>query len=200
MIGTGLDFVRAAKRVRAIFGQDHRYKHVIGVARMAGSLAHRHGVDARCARAAGLLHDLARLYSTERLLEECRARHMSIEAFEQANPIVLHARLGAEFAREQFGETDPAVLSAISRHTVAAADMSRLDVVVYLADALEQGRAFAERAEYAAIAWNDLDAAMRVVLQSSIVYLRARNREPAPQTLAASAALGRGPHAALAEV
>lgn len=181
----GLAYVAAAKRVRSELGQLHRYAHVVRVARFAERLAVAHGEDTRKARAAGLYHDLARLYSNERLVAECRSRAMPIDAFESENPIVLHARLGAELARERFGITDEEVLSAIRKHTVAAPEMSRLDTIVYLADALEPGRVYPDRAAYAEIALHDLDAAMRHVLGSTIVYLQSRGLTVASQTLAA---------------
>lgn len=185
MIESGLDFVRTARRVREHLGQGHRYAHVLRVARFATMLAHVHGYDARRARTAGLLHDLARLYSYERLLQECAERGLSIDAFERTHPIVLHARLGAEIARSEYGVTDEAILSAIAKHTVGGAQMSVLDKIIYLADALEPGRTFANRAAFAGVARRDLDAAMRDVLQSTIAYLRARGEPVAPQTLAA---------------
>ena len=132
-----------------------------------------------------MLHDLARLYSGARLLCECVARALPIDAFEARHPIVLHARLGAELARERFGVTDCGVLQAIARHTVAAAEMTRLDTIVYLADALEPGRTYAERESFEALAFVDLDAAMVAVLRSSLDYLAGRGLEGAPQTLAA---------------
>jgi predicted HD superfamily hydrolase involved in NAD metabolism len=101
---------------------------------------------------------------------------------------VLHAPLGAELARERYGVDDPAVLSAIRKHTVAAADMSPLDTIVYLADALEPGRNYPERAALETLAFADLDAALRAVLRSSVEYLIVRGLEAAPQTLAALAA------------
>jgi predicted HD superfamily hydrolase involved in NAD metabolism len=185
LIESGLDFVRAARRVREHLGQRHRYAHVLRVARFATMLARTHGRDTRRARIAGLLHDLARLYSSERLITECTERGLTIDTFERAHPIVLHARLGAEIARSEYGVTDDAILSAIAKHTVAAAHMSALDKIVYLADALEPGRTFAERAVFAQVAVRDLDAAMRDVLQSTIAYLQARGEPIAPQTLAA---------------
>lgn len=176
--------------MRAEIGQRHRVEHILRVARMAERLAVMHGVDPARAREAGLFHDLARLYTSERLIAECTARGMPIDAFEAANPIVLHARLGAELARERFGIVDESVLSAIRKHTVADAVMSPLDAVVYLADGLEPGRTFAGRAEFAAVAARDLDAAMRAVIGSSIAYLRRRGLAVAPQTLAAARAYG----------
>jgi len=189
-VTAGLHFVEVARAVRRQINQHARCAHSLRVARFAERLAHDHGEDPRPARLAGLLHDLARLYSMPRLLAECEARNMPIDAFERANPIVLHARLGAELAREAFGIHDDVVLSAIRKHTVADPQMSRLDTIVYLADALEPGRDFPERADWAALARRDLDAALRCVLESSIDYQRAKDADVAPQTFAALRALG----------
>jgi len=175
-----------ARAVRDQIAQPHRYAHVVRVARFAELLARAHGVETQRARVAGMLHDLARLYSAERLLRECAERGMPIDAFERAHPIVLHARLGAELARERFGVDDEGVLSAIRKHTLADAVMSPLDAVVYLADGLEPGRDFADRAQLAELALRDLDAAMRAVLASSLAYLAARGAAISPQTLAAA--------------
>ncbi len=182
---TGTRFAQIARDVRKTIGQDHRYAHVIRVTRLADKLAQRHGEDACAARLAGLLHDIARLYSAERLLAECEARGLAIDAFERRNPIVLHARLGAEIARERFGIEDERVLSAVRRHTVAARHMTRLDAIVYLADGLEPGRHFPKREALESLAFRDLDAAMRALLRSSLAYLETRGLEAAPQTIAA---------------
>jgi predicted HD superfamily hydrolase involved in NAD metabolism len=182
--------VRAARAVRDAFDQRHRYAHVLNVTRMAERLASTHGVDPLRARVAGLLHDLARLYPAERLLRECAERGMAIGNFERANPIVLHARLSAELARERFGVDDPGVLSAIRKHTVADRVMTPLDAVVYLADGLEPGRTFPEQPVLAALAFRDLDGAMRALLLSTIAYLGARGLAVAPETLAAARRYG----------
>ena len=138
-----------------------------------------------------MLHDLARLYEPARLLAECEARAMPIDAFERRNPIVLHARLGAELARERYGIDDPEILSAIAKHTVAAPAMSRLETILYLADGLEPGRTYPERASLAALAFENLDEAMRAVLRSTLDLSNRRRYEAAPQTYAALASLDR---------
>lgn len=185
-----MTFVQMAKRVRAHLGQEHRYEHTVRVARCADVLAQRHGIDASAARVAGLLHDLARLYSPARLIEECAARNMPIDAFERANPIVLHARLGAALAREDFGVRDAAVLSAIEKHTTGAAEMSPLDCVVFLADSLEPGRTFAQRESQWQLAKQDLASAMREVIAQSVGYLSRKGLAIAPQTVAAAHTFG----------
>jgi hypothetical protein len=115
---------------------------------------------------------------------------MPIDDFERANPVVLHARLGAELARETYGVDDAAILSAIRKHTVAAENMSRLDVILYLADGIEPGRDYPERAGFVRLALRDLDAAMAAVLGSTIAYLGHRSLDVAPQTWAAARRLG----------
>jgi predicted HD superfamily hydrolase involved in NAD metabolism len=182
---SGLELTGMMRRVRERIGQRHRYAHILSVARTAERLAVAHGVDPLQARVAGLLHDLARLYPAERLLEECAQRGMPIDAFEQANPVVLHARLGAELARDEFGVADEAILSAIRKHTLAAATMSPLDEILYLADGLEPGRDYIGRADILALAFDDLAAAMAAHLTEALAYQRARELTPASQTLAA---------------
>lgn len=185
MIDSGTEFITAARRVREHIDQDYRYAHILRVARTSEALAVAHRVDARQARVAGLLHDLARLYPGERLLRECAERGLEIGEFERANPIVLHATLGAELARDWFGVGDEAILSAIRKHTLAAATMGSLDEILYLADGLEPGRDFAGRADILRLAFVDLGAAMAAQLAQSIAYCRDRTQTPAPQTLAA---------------
>ena len=185
-----MSFVKLLRGVRDHLRQDERYAHSVRVARSAGVLAQRHGVDAHKARLAGLLHDLARLYTAARLLGECEKRGLRIDGFERAHPVLLHARLGAALAREQFGIDDPSVLSAIEKHTTAAGEMSPLDCVVYLADSLEPARKFAERPMLWQIALFDLAPAMRETLALAIRRHERKGRAPAPPTLAAAALFG----------
>jgi predicted HD superfamily hydrolase involved in NAD metabolism len=118
-------------------------------------------------------------------LRESIERGIEIDAYAREHPVVLHAPLSAALARERFGVSDPQILSAIAKHTLGAGEMSPLDCIVYLADSLEPGRDFAERAELAALAEQDLTAAMRATIRSSLRYLTQRHLPVAPQTAAA---------------
>jgi predicted HD superfamily hydrolase involved in NAD metabolism len=170
-----LTFTELARNVRDQIGQEHRYAHSVRVARCADVLAMRHGVNARKARVAGMLHDLARLYSAERLIAESEARGFTISAAERDHPTLLHARLGAALARERFGIEDPEILSAIEKHTLGGDEMTPLDCVIYLADSLEPNRTFAERAELWQLALRDLRGAARETMRLSAVH-HARKR------------------------
>ncbi|MDQ6823263.1 MAG: bis(5'-nucleosyl)-tetraphosphatase (symmetrical) YqeK [Candidatus Eremiobacteraeota bacterium] len=185
-----MTFAQLRDRVRAQIEQEHRYAHCVRVARLAERFARAHGASAPKARLAGMLHDLARLYSASRLLEECARRGIVPTDFERQNPIVLHAPLSAALASEIFGVNDDEVLSAIAKHTVAAPVMSTLDCVVYLADGLEPGRTFPERLDLARLAEIDLAAAMRGTLASSLQFYKQQGIAVSPQTLAAAHTFG----------
>ncbi len=185
-----MTFTHLAKKVKEHLNQDHRYAHCVRVARMAENLARAHGEDPHKARTAGMLHDLARLYSGPRLLAESEQRALPIDTYAREFPLVLHAPLSALLAQEMFGVDDPAIHSAIAKHTLADANMSPLDCIVYLADSLEPGRTFEGRAEIADLARRDLFGAMRATIGSSLRYLSQSRTAPAPQTAGAMAAFG----------
>lgn len=187
---------RLEARVRDHLKQEHRFEHSVRVAALAADLAREHGLDVQQAYVAGLLHDLARLYPAEQLLDECAARDIPIDGYAREHPVVLHAPLSAALAQERFGIEDVAIRSAIAKHTLAAPVMSPLDCVVYLADSLEPGRNFETRAGLEALARNDLFAAVYATIGDSLRYLERSGKAPAPQTAQALAALGPRPASA----
>lgn len=162
---------------------ERRYRHVLGVARAAEKLAARHGASSYAARIAGLLHDVARQWAPAELLSYARERGMSISPIEAAEPLLLHARIGAEIARHRFGVDDDEILRAIANHTVARPRMSVLEKCVYLADGIEPTRTYADRAAIAELAMRDLDAAFFVSVRSSIRYLLENAVPIAPETI-----------------
>jgi predicted HD superfamily hydrolase involved in NAD metabolism len=185
-----MSFTELSRRVRESLNQNHRYAHCVRVARMSEQLAHAHGVDTKKARLAGMLHDLARLHSPAQLLRESRQFGIAIDGYARLHPLVLHAPVSAQLASRDFGIEDPAILSAIAKHTLADGRMSGLDCILYLADTLEPGREFAERASLADLAFVDLRAAMRATIASSLRYLSQRHLPVAPQTAEAMRTFG----------
>lgn len=117
-----------------------RYQHSLGVAKAAVRLAERFGVDRNKAELAGLLHDCAREFPQENLIDEAYRRGIAVSPIEQAIPFMLHAPVGASRARELYGVADREVLEAISRHTVGGKGMSDLDKIIYFADMIEENR------------------------------------------------------------
>lgn len=117
-----------------------RFKHSLGVSETAASLARTYGADETAARVAGLLHDWDKGYDDPGIL--ARADELGMELTEElrAMPRVLHGITAAEALGREFPELPPEVLAAIERHTLGDVDMSDLDMIVYIADALEPSR------------------------------------------------------------
>ena len=133
---------RLRDAVRAAEG-DKRYYHTIGVEKKAAELAAVFAPDrARMLRAAALLHDITKEWSTEKQLAFCR--QYGIDPGEACfAPKLFHARTAAELVRQRFPEcADMALLSAIEHHTEGAPDMTLCDKLLYLADYIEDTRTF----------------------------------------------------------
>jgi len=119
-----------------------RLAHSIGVMDTAVKLAARWGANVEKARAAGLLHDVTKALTYDEQLKLCDRFGIMIDAVERREPKLLHAVTGAYVVRREFKIDDDDIFDAIRYHTTARADMSMLEIAVYLADFIEPGRDF----------------------------------------------------------
>jgi predicted HD superfamily hydrolase involved in NAD metabolism len=119
---------------------ESRISHILRVEQMAIALAQLHKVDVAKAAQAGLMHDLAKYFKPQKLLEIAQKEGLPIDPVDAANPHLLHADASAIVARDVFGITDEEILAAIANHTLGSPGMSALSCVVFLSDTLEPGR------------------------------------------------------------
>lgn len=117
-----------------------RLKHILGVEQMSFELAVHHNLDTEKASQAGLMHDLAKYFKPDRLLQIAREKGIEVDQVCKATPHLLHADISAIVAKEQFGVTDEEILEAIALHTLGNPGMSKLSCIVFLADTLEPSR------------------------------------------------------------
>ncbi len=117
-----------------------RIQHILGVEQMAAELAQHHHLDVEKAAQAGLMHDLAKYYKPQTLLEMATAAGLPLDEVDVATPHLLHADVSAIVAREEFNVTDAEILQAIADHTLGRPGMSPMSCIVFLADTLEAGR------------------------------------------------------------
>ncbi|MCG8401479.1 MAG: bis(5'-nucleosyl)-tetraphosphatase (symmetrical) YqeK [Firmicutes bacterium] len=157
------------KRLKGMLDPE-KFEHSLGVRDTAVRLARINGVDEERAALAGLLHDCARCLPEDRILEMAGRFAIPHTEVEMALPVLLHAPLGAELARREFGVSDQAVLRAISVHTLGDADMAMLDKVVFVADKAEPGRRFSGVEEIRRKMCADLDRALLACYDLSIGF------------------------------
>ena len=153
-----------------------RFEHTLGVSYTAVCLAMRYGCDLRQAELAGLLHDCARQYPVNELAERCSRHQIEITAYEQKNPILLHAKLGAWMAGHKYHGEDPEIADAIRYHTTGRAGMTLLEKIVYTADYIEPRRYKAENlSRIRPMAFQDLDECIYEIMRDTLEYLKGRS-------------------------
>ena len=134
-----LDITEMKKLLKASLPHK-RFKHSLAVYDTALELAAVYGLDKEKVGVGALLHDCGREIPTRDLLMHTIALGLPMDDVERNQPILLHAKLGVYYAREKYGVTDQEILDAIRFHTTGAAGMSKMAMVVYLADLLEPTR------------------------------------------------------------
>lgn len=148
-----------------------RYKHSLAVYDTALELAEIYGLDMEKVGVAALLHDCGRQIPTRDLLAHTISLGLPMDDVERNQPILLHAKLGVYYAREKYGVTDPEILDAIRLHSTGAAGMSKIEMVVYLADLLEPSRDFAGINGMRKLAKVDLEQTLIKAFAMTIRYL-----------------------------
>ena len=165
------DFAEIEKKLKRYLDKN-RLIHTLGVMYTASALAMAHGVDMEQAQIAGLLHDCAKCISNKKKLKLCMKNNIELSPSEKQNTFLIHAKLGAHIAKEQYGVSDFEVLSAIRWHTTGKENMTSLEKIVYIADYIEPGRDRAQNLpEIRKIAFQDLDECMYVILKDTLDYL-----------------------------
>jgi len=149
-----------------------RYVHSIGVEYTAANMAFIHGEDVQRARIAGLLHDCAKCIPVEEKLKKAIKFGLPVSESEQANPDLLHGKLGAYYAEKKCGVKDEGILSAITYHTTGKPGMNLLEKIIFVADYIEPNRKMIrDLPEIRREAYLDLDRCIRHILHNTLEYL-----------------------------
>lgn len=149
-----------------------RYQHTLGVMYTAANLAMHYSYPMKDAMIAGLLHDCAKYLDNHELKKECKLYHLGLTDAEEKAPHLLHAKVGAYFAKEIYHVSEPDILHAILFHTTGCCNMSLLDKILFVADYIEPNRDKAPHLrEIRAMAYQDLDLTVAIILRDTISYL-----------------------------
>ena len=156
-----------------------RYAHILRVAELAAEIAKANGLDAEKTYLAAILHDAARDFSAERLME-LAPPEIDIE---RKHPLALHGRAGRKLAQE-WGIEDEEVLEAIEGHVYGVGPEHKIGMALYIADVSEPGRGVNHDIRELALAGRLLEAYQKAVI-CKVKYLQSKGIEPHPRTLAA---------------
>jgi predicted HD superfamily hydrolase involved in NAD metabolism len=147
------------EKLKAVLDPE-RFEHSLRVEKTAVKLARKYGVSVKKASQAALLHDYARKFKGEKLLQAAKKFKLKIDAISEFEPKLLHAELGSLLVKRDFGITSSAILKAIKKHTIGSPRMNKLEEIIYLADHIEEGRDFAGVKKIRELAFKDMDKAI----------------------------------------
>lgn len=166
----------------------NRVAHVLGCRDTAAELARRWGADETDAARGGLLHDITKALDGPLQLTLCREYGIVLSEFSRKNPKTLHALTGSLVADRIFGENKK-VVDAIRSHTTGKGNMTTLEKILYVADYMEPNRDFPGVETLRALAFEDLDKALKMGLAMTIDLLKEQKREISPESAEALAFL-----------
>lgn len=115
---------------------EERYIHTCGTAQCAKELAAKYCLNEEKAYTAGLLHDCAKCFPNEKLLQIIK-ENLDVEESELQNYKTLHAPVSAHIAKNEFNICDDEILSAIRHHTLGKLNMTDFEKIVFIADKIE---------------------------------------------------------------
>lgn len=156
---------------------DKRFKHILGVYKLASKLAVERNVDLYKAQAAALIHDFYKNESVEEMKAVINDEKI-VKKFKKA-PSLYHAYASAASLEPVFGITDKEIYDAVAHHVYGALNMSVLEEIIVLADFCEENRTYKACVEVRNILLDgDFYKAMYLCLDYTIQFLRQKGLEP----------------------
>lgn len=160
-----------------------RYYHTLGVAYTADSMAMKYGADHDKAFTAGMLHDCAKAFKSDKYILMAEKANIEVSDSERENVQLLHSKLGAYIAKEKYGISDEDILNSITFHTTGRPDMSLLEKIIYIADYIEPGRTKQKRLpEIRKMAFENIDVCLFMILEDTMEHLKSKNNVIDPMT------------------
>ncbi len=148
-----------------------RFHHTLMVCKMAINLSRAHGYDTYKSASAALLHDIAKEFSREKMLQLLNNSDIIFRWQDTFFPI-WHGFAGAEYAKKELGVLDESILDAIRFHSVGRKGMTRLDKIIFLSDMVSEDREFEEVLWLRQMSTEDLDKALLEALKLNLEWLR----------------------------
>ncbi|WPX09952.1 bis(5'-nucleosyl)-tetraphosphatase (symmetrical) YqeK [Anaerocellum danielii] len=162
---------------------EKRYVHSIGTMEYAVKLAERFGEDARKAMIAGLVHDVAKCLDKQQLLNCALKSGIVIDNIMKNQIELLHGPAGSYLARKLFGIEDVDILNAIAYHTTGRENMSKLEMIIYVADLIEPSRQFEQVERLRKKSFEDLEKAVVMAMDNTLKYVIERGGLIHPNTI-----------------
>ncbi|MDY2980658.1 MAG: bis(5'-nucleosyl)-tetraphosphatase (symmetrical) YqeK [Fusobacterium sp.] len=149
---------------------EKRYIHTLGVEKVCVELAKKYGVDEEKIRVAALLHDYLKKDNVETLKEICKDMPEA-KGYENL-PEIFHSLAGYEVVKKEFEIDDEDILNSIKYHTIGRKNMSILEKIIYIGDAIEENRDYPNVDEIRKKTFQDIDEGIIFEISRKLEYLK----------------------------
>lgn len=124
-----------------------RFQHSLGVMHMMGELASIYKLDETAALTAGILHDIAKEFTPDELIQWAGENNIALRSEYDRLPLFLHGPVGACYIVQKLEIRNATIMDAISHHSYfgdGTALSSAFCWCLRLADLLEPSRDWEE--------------------------------------------------------
>ncbi|WP_022820138.1 bis(5'-nucleosyl)-tetraphosphatase (symmetrical) YqeK [Fusobacterium russii] len=150
-----------------------RFKHTMSVVDMSVKLAKNYGANIEKCKVAALLHDVCKEMNVDEMKKICKENFMlELTKEDLENTDILHSFVAAYWVEKNLGIKDSEILAAIKNHTLGNRDMSLVEKIVYIADAIEVGRNYPGVEEIRNLTFKDLDRGILLEAEKKEAYLK----------------------------
>lgn len=158
---------------------EKRYKHTISVVGEAKRLADLNQMtveDTRRVMLAAIFHDAAKELSDDQMTRLIEKYQLDEKYLGNSN--LAHGKLASKMITDLFGIDDQDIVNGISFHTTGRENMSQVEKVVFIADAIEPLRNYDVVDEIRKTTWNNLDKGCHKMLVETIKMLEKKSKGP----------------------
>ena len=160
-----------------------RFTHTLGVVEMSEKLAKIYNANIEKCKVAAVLHDICKEMNMEYIKNICKNNFINeLSEEDLENNEILHGFAGAYYVKNELGINDKEILNAIKYHTVGAKDMTLLEKIVYIADAIEYGRNYPSVVEIREETFKNLDKGILMEIEHKEEYLESIGKKSHPNT------------------
>lgn len=161
--------------------KEERFNHTIRVAETAVKLAEMYNESKEKAELAAILHDYAKHRSKQELERVILDTNLPGDMLLYHHGL-WHGPAGAVLLQREHGLDDEDILQAIATHTTGRANMTKLEMIIFLSDYIEPGRSFPGLDEVREMANKDLIYACWMATKNTISHLMEKQAFIYPDT------------------
>lgn len=158
-----------------------RFEHTLRVRDTAKQLAERYQSSSEQAELAAVFHDYCKYRPLDEMERVIKSTTLPKDLLKHHHEL-WHGPVASVLIEREYGIDNPEVRQAIYSHTTGSAHMSKLEMIIFLADYIEPGRDFPGVDQVREVATKDLEKACWMALRNTIEFLMRKNATIYPDT------------------